>query len=309
MPEKKNKKKVPLGFFFWVLFILLIIVLFFVKKSDISSVLEKTGAKELFSGAKTEAERKDEKAPEALPQINTKSDEGPITQVQAAEGEKKGDGSAEAEKPATVAEPVAAPVKDAGATAAQPSTAQPSETAEKKTVAESPAKAPAKAPQATQAKPTGGTAKKAVPQKTPAPATRQTTLYFVRIDSDGKVLRKEIKRNLPQTDSPLSEALKALFSGTTQDESGKGLRSLVPEGTRLLSATVKDGVATVNVSEEFQFNQFGIEGYLAQLAQVVFTATAFPTVNSVQILVDGQKREYLGAEGVWIGTPLDRGKF
>jgi len=139
--------------------------------------------------------------------------------------------------------------------------------------------------------------------------TRKATLFFVTIDADGRVLRKEVVREIPQTDSPLSETLLTLFKGTNGTESGKGLRSLIPQGTRLLSATVKDGVATLNLSEEFQFNQYGIEGYLGQLSQIVFTATAFSTVKSVQFLIDGQRREYLGAEGVWIGTPLSRDKF
>lgn len=143
----------------------------------------------------------------------------------------------------------------------------------------------------------------------PAVQTRTATLFFVTIDSDGRVLRKEVTRDVPRTDSPLSETLSALFSGPNGAESSKNLRSLIPNGTRLLSASVKDGVATLNLSEEFQFNQFGIEGYLGQLAQIVFTATAFPTVSSVQILIEGQRREYLGAEGVWIGTPLSREKF
>jgi len=139
--------------------------------------------------------------------------------------------------------------------------------------------------------------------------TRKATLFFVMIDADGWVVRKEVSREVPKTDSPLSETLNALFSGTTGAEESINLRTLIPQGTRLLSASVKNGVATLNLSEEFQFNQFGIEGYLAQLAQIVFTATSFPTVTSVQFLIEGQRREYLGAEGVWIGTPLSRDKF
>lgn len=149
---------------------------------------------------------------------------------------------------------------------------------------------------------------KPVPEK-PVPKMTKTTLFFVSIDADGRVLRHKTSREIPKTDSPLTDTLAALFNGTTNAEKAKKMRSLIPVGTRLLSASVKDGIATLNLSEEFQFNQFGIEGYLGQLAQIVFTATAFPTVSSVQILIDGQRREYLGAEGVWIGTPLSRDKF
>jgi spore germination protein GerM len=131
----------------------------------------------------------------------------------------------------------------------------------------------------------------------------------VNIDEDGKVIRKEVTREIPQNDSPLSETLQALFRGPNAAESKKKLISCIPPGTKLLSATVRNGVATINVSEEFQFNQYGIDGSLGQLAQIVFTATAFPTVQSVQFLIDGQRRDYLGAEGVWIGSPLTRAKF
>ena len=181
------------------------------------------------------------------------------------------------------------------------------EPATKEPAAEKPAESASEKP-APVAKPAEKPAAKPAAEK-PAVQTRTATLFFVTIDSDGRVLRKEVTRDVPRTDSPLSETLSALFSGPNGAESSKNLRSLIPNGTRLLSASVKDGVATLNLSEEFQFNQFGIEGYLGQLAQIVFTATAFPTVSSVQILIEGQRREYLGAEGVWIGTPLSREKF
>jgi len=57
------------------------------------------------------------------------------------------------------------------------------------------------------------------------------------------------------------------------------------------------------------YNHYGIEGYAGQLKQVVYTATAFPTVQDVQILIEGSKRDYLGGEGVFIGKPLSRNSF
>ena len=186
--------------------------------------------------------------------------------------------------------PASQPAQTQPATAVQPAAPSPAPTS--KPAAQKPAPTAAKPAQTVK----------------PSP-TRTVQLFFVTIDADGRVVRKEVSREIAQTDSPLSETLNTLFKGLTPAETNRGLRTLVPQGTRLLSAYVKDGVATVNLSEEFQFNQFGIEGYLGQLAQVVFTATSWPTVKSVQILIDGQRKEYLGAEGVWIGTPLSRDKF
>lgn len=134
-------------------------------------------------------------------------------------------------------------------------------------------------------------------------------LYFVLIGGDGIVSRKEVVRVIEKNESPLTTNLNLLLGGPNQNEKSKGCRSLIPENTRLISASVRDGIAFLNFSEEFEFNRIGVDGYLAQLMQIVYTATEFNTVKSVQILIDGQKKEYLGSEGVWIGSPLSRSSF
>ena len=155
----------------------------------------------------------------------------------------------------------------------------------------------------------------AVSQGTPArtstvpAATMKLKLFFMSINSDGSITRKEVTRAMKKSDSPLSDAVNALINGPDAAEDSQGCRSLVSNGTRLLGASVRNGVATLNFSGEFEFNQYGIEGTRGQLQQIVYTATAFPTVESVQFLVDGERKEYLGSEGVWIGTPLNRNSF
>ena len=65
----------------------------------------------------------------------------------------------------------------------------------------------------------------------------------------------------------------------------------------------------LNFNENFEFNSVGVEGCITQLMQIVYTATDFSTVKSVQFLVEGEKKEYLGTEGQWIGSPLSRNNF
>jgi germination protein M len=142
-----------------------------------------------------------------------------------------------------------------------------------------------------------------------APKFRNASLFFVRIDDDGTVIRQETKRSIPSSDSPLTDALNALLGGPTADDLNKGYLSLIPQGTRLLSVTMRGSTAEVNFNEAFMFNSLGIEGYAGQLKQVVWTATAFPTVQDVQIIIEGRKMDYLGGEGVFIGLPLSRNSF
>ena len=85
--------------------------------------------------------------------------------------------------------------------------------------------------------------------------------------------------------------------------------SLIPQGTKLMSARVDDGIAYLSFSEEFEFNTLGAEGYMGQLMQIVYTASNFSTVKSVQFLVEGEKKDYLGSEGQWIGSPLSKNSF
>ncbi len=153
--------------------------------------------------------------------------------------------------------------------------------------------------------------KKPAEEKKPVQnAYTELQLCFVEIDADGSINRKIVKRSVPKNDSPLTTAIKAVIAGpdTTKAEE-RDCISLIPNGTKLLGARVSNGVAYLDFSDAFEINTNGIEGYSSQLMQIVYTATSFATVNSVQFLIEGQQKEYLGSEGQWIGSPLTRGSF
>ena len=134
-------------------------------------------------------------------------------------------------------------------------------------------------------------------------------LYFISLTPDGTLLRNEVVRTMKKSDTPLTDAINALIDGPTQAETqAYGCQTLVSSGTRLLGSSIKNGVATLNFSEQFEFNQYGIEGLIGELQQIVFTATAFSTVESVQFLIEGVHRDFLG-EGVKISVPLTRNSF
>ena len=149
------------------------------------------------------------------------------------------------------------------------------------------------------------------PAEIPEPdkKVRRSKLYFIEISESGDISLKGIVRPVYFVDSPLTETVKTLLEGLSSSELNMGLISLIPEQTKLLSINIKDGIAYLNFSDSFRFNSFGKEGYNAQLKQVVYTATEFSTIKSVQILIDGVKIDYMGPEGVFIGNPLSRSDF
>ncbi|MDC7234368.1 MAG: GerMN domain-containing protein [Spirochaetales bacterium] len=142
-----------------------------------------------------------------------------------------------------------------------------------------------------------------------APAMRDSRIYFVKVNAEGQISLKSVTRAVDYSSSPLTQTINTLISGPGSDEINKGSLSLIPEGSRLLSARVENGTAYLNFNEAFRFNPLGREGYLAQLKQVVYTSTEFPSIKNVQIMIEGVIREYLGGEGFYIGEPLSRESF
>jgi hypothetical protein len=160
-----------------------------------------------------------------------------------------------------------------------------------------------KSVQPPETKPAAQPAQPARPAK--AAETRERSVYFTQVDKDGTILRTKVSRKIAVSDSPMLDSLNALLFGPTTEEHGRGLMSLIPKGTRILSATVRGDTAYISFSEDFQYNTYGVEGYAAQLKQIVWTVTEFPNIKDVQILIEGRRVDYLG-EGIWIGSPVNR---
>jgi hypothetical protein len=87
---------------------------------------------------------------------------------------------------------------------------------------------------------------------------------------------------------PAYEALNFLLIGTYpgEEEAGPALFSTIPEGTELLGLEVAGGIATVDLSAEFTAGDGS--ALRRRLAQVVFTLTRFPEIQSVHFLVEGE---------------------
>jgi spore germination protein GerM len=125
------------------------------------------------------------------------------------------------------------------------------------------------------------------------------SLYFVRIDSeDGSVKPVPVERTIEYKDSPITKTFEALLRGPTEAERNKGIISLIPEGTRLLSARIDEGHLTLNFSHHFEENYTGREAILLELSQVILTSFDFNQVTKVSIRIDGKPKRYITGEGI-----------
>ena len=103
----------------------------------------------------------------------------------------------------------------------------------------------------------------------------------------------------------LRQAIGELLAGPTLDERSTGLLSTVPPETELLDVNLADGVATIDLSSAYASGG-GTLSMMARLAQVVFTATQFDTVDGVAFRLDGEPIETLGGEGLMLDGPQAR---
>ena len=281
MAEKK-RKKTGIGLAIWLIVAILIIIVFLVKWETIHNNLIRAG---ILQGTIIEKEEKPETPKPEKKKESSKKKDSVTLKVQE---EEKPAPVLKSETPKTETEKVQDKIVEA---VTEKIVEKAVETAAEKVVEAVKETKPAETP-----KP------KVEPPK-PAPATTTVKLYYVVIDANGSVNYKAVNRTVAK-DSPLTNAINVLLAGPTFEE--KNCTTLIPKGTKLLGVSIKDGVAILNFNEAFEFNQDGIEGYLAQLKQIINTATEFSSVNSVQFLINGEKKEYLGSDGVWIGTPLGR---
>ncbi len=150
------------------------------------------------------------------------------------------------------------------------------------------------------------------PSATPAASSTGTVIvraYFVLGGEPGSVGLVPVLREVPKTTAVATAAVNALLAGPTADESGdRRIGTDVPDGTTLFGLTIKNAVATVNLSTEFDSGlRKASEAF--RLAQVVYTLTQFTTVKSVIFQIDGVTVTSFGSDGIPLDGPVGRADF
>jgi germination protein M len=288
------RKRNTIGCLFYVALVLLVLVVFLFNRTRVQQVIEKTGFARLFQKGQAAPAQvvvtPPAAAPEGAPPAPPGSAQGSTPGTRP--GSRPGSTPAPArESPPDVIVELVKP--SAGAQPDREVGAQPDGETRQGGRREVGAQQPAGSK--------GG--------ETPSPRTRQARLFFISVKPDGEIELKSVIRPVKYTDAPLTSTLEALLAGPTPAEVNQGLISLVAPASHLRRAQVKDGTAYLDFSEDFRFNSLGKEGLSAQLQQVVYSATEFPTVKRVQILLEGKIADYLGPEGLFIGKPLSRDSF
>lgn len=151
------------------------------------------------------------------------------------------------------------------------------------------------------------------PATTTTPTGNRTVAYFLLEDLDpetGGPFLVPAYREADAADDPVVASLQSLLSGPTPEEVAgtPSLSTAIPEGAELLSVAVTDGVATVDLSEEFD-DGGGSFSMFARLAQVVFTLTRSPNVDEIIFHLAGEPVTVFSSEGIELHGPQQRDNY
>jgi len=119
-----------------------------------------------------------------------------------------------------------------------------------------------------------------------------------------------VYREGPASGDAASDAVELLLAGPTEDEMAgiPAMHTAIPEGTSLLDLSVDDGVATVDLSAEFD-DGGGSAGMFARLAQVVFTVTRATGVDEVTFNLASEPVTVFSSEGIELDRPQTRNDY
>ena len=161
----------------------------------------------------------------------------------------------------------------------------------------------------------------AAPTTTAGPETTTTTeteptgmaVYFMLEQLEGEEppgpFLVPVYRDAIGAESAMT-AMELLLAGPTSDEIAgtPAISTAIPEGTKVLGVEVAQGVATVDMSGEFD-DGGGSFSMFARLAEVVYTLTRLPDIDAVAFEIEGEPVTVFSSEGIELDGPQQRDDY
>ena len=158
--------------------------------------------------------------------------------------------------------------------------------------------------------PSGSPAATPQPTATATPAPGETMVIRAYYVLDGDVGVEGLVptlREVPETTGVARAAMETLLRGEILADYDR-LATAIPSGTRLLGLSIRDGIASVDLSREFESGG-GSASAFRRLGQVVYTLTQFSSVQAVLFQVEGRTVTTFGSEGIVLEGPQTRADY
>lgn len=144
--------------------------------------------------------------------------------------------------------------------------------------------------------------KKPLASAQPEEKDGRVVLYFA--DDEAMYLTPELREIKLEAGRTLPQAiLSELIKGPLES----GHFSTLPKTTQLLSLEVRQGIAYVNLSSQFEQDYpGGTTGEFMALGSIIRSLTELPSINAVQFLIEGKRVEVLAKGHVDLSNPAER---
>lgn len=123
-------------------------------------------------------------------------------------------------------------------------------------------------------------------------------------DENGFVV--PVNTEIPWEEGIAKATLRSMVVGNETEKriAQSGLHGVLPEGTEIRGMSIKDGVCRVDFSKNI-LNTSTYEQEENMISAITYTLTEFPTIDKVELLVDGQALSSL-SKGYAINTVFER---
>ena len=180
---------------------------------------------------------------------------------------------------------------------------EPGPSDETPSIAPSPSASPSTSPSSSQS-----SSPSSEPSSSAPAETMLVRAYYILGGAPGVEGLVPTLRIVPKSTGVARAAMNALLDPDAVLAKYDELSTGIPSGTKLLGIAIKNGVATVDLSSEFESGG-GSASAAYRLGQVTYTLTQFPTVRSVLFQVEGRTVTTFGSEGIVVDGPQARNDF
>lgn len=133
---------------------------------------------------------------------------------------------------------------------------------------------------------------------------KMTDILAYYEDKDGFVV--PVNTKIPWEEGIAKATLRSMVVGSKAEQkiAQSNLHGVLPEGTEIRGMSIKDGLCRVDFSKNI-LNTSSIEQEENMISALTYTLTEFPTINKVELLVEGQALASL-SKGYAIDTAFER---
>jgi len=134
--------------------------------------------------------------------------------------------------------------------------------------------------------------------------TKMTDILAYYEDEDGFVV--PVNTKIPWEEGIAKATLRSMVVGSDTEKriAQSNLHGALPEGTEIRGMSIKDGTCRVDFSKNIMNNET-YEQEQNMISAITYTLTEFPTINKVELLVEGQALASL-PKGYAIDTAFER---